>query len=265
MKFILTFLLLFISLVSFGQQPDLVKLKLKSGEEYQVNIEEIERSRVNIITQSGKKSVVYAFDIESIDGIPYKQFYEEKGEYFNNYKPSNQQYPQGNSELKIFPNENGFVTYSDVVYLDSSYSRKLLFENAERWFVDQYRSAQDVIQYKNIDQGEMIGKGIIQSNWKYGGNLMSTQVTVYHTVKLYFKDGRYKYSFSDFTDECISSGSSSSPRIITDSIVYKEKGFGHKIINDMWIDVKTRTSKEVDLMISSLKSEMEKETTTEEW
>ncbi|HQO32347.1 MAG TPA: DUF4468 domain-containing protein [Chitinophagales bacterium] len=169
--------------------------------------------------------------------------------------------------LEAFTQGNPLV-YTEVVKVDSTITKNVLFERARAWLNDNFRDYKEVSQIQDKESGELSVGGILFTHYlknTFGQPLPNYPCYVRFKLSIMVKDGRYKYKFSDFTDECISSGSSSSPRIITDSIVYKEKGFGHKIINDMWIDVKTRTSKEVDLMISSLKSEMEKETTTEEW
>lgn len=193
MKNLFLILLLFSFSFAHSQKLETVLLVLKSGKQFTVQILSLERTKMQVSTESGKSVSVNAFDIESVNGFPYKTFFEENVEYYDAIKLANK-----DSEFKIFPNYNGQIEYSGIVYIDSSYSKDLLFDNAERWFVDQYRSAQDVIQYKNKDQGEITGKGIIQVYWKYGGILASTQVSVYHTVKLYFKDGRYKYVISPF-------------------------------------------------------------------
>lgn len=94
------------------------------------------------------------------------------------------------------PKEGGMVKYSAIVSVDSALSAKQLMTNAEKWFVNYYKSAKDVIQYKS--ESEIIGKGSFNCIWKYSA-MQYSNVTVYHTVKVSLKDGRYKYEITDFT------------------------------------------------------------------
>lgn len=97
----------------------------------------------------------------------------------------------------IFPAKDGIVTYSGVIQADSLMTKERLYVNGEKWFVSEYKSAPDVIQYKNEGDGEIIGKGFFHAYWQIN-RLAGQDVNVHHTVKFNFKDGRFKYTVTDF-------------------------------------------------------------------
>jgi len=101
----------------------------------------------------------------------------------------------------IMPVTNQVIMYTGVVALDSTIPKAELFNRAKSWFVTTYRSAKDVIQMEDKDAGILIGKGIF--NIIYNGGFFEgiQNVSVYHTIKLYFKDGRYKYEITEFNGQ----------------------------------------------------------------
>jgi hypothetical protein len=96
---------------------------------------------------------------------------------------------------------DGIYQYQEVVNLDSNiYKKGNLYNNSKLYFVDSYKSAKDVIQYDDKDQGKVIGKGFfsISTNQKY--NLMFTgniKWDVYYTIEIFCKNGRYRYRIYD--------------------------------------------------------------------
>jgi len=105
-----------------------------------------------------------------------------------------------NSNLPKFPIDNitNKITYLEVVYLDSTSNKQDLFLRAKEWFAKTFNSANNVIQMQDKKEGILIGKGsfevfITSLGMKNGGNYFN------FTLSVYFKDGRYKYEFTDFT------------------------------------------------------------------
>lgn len=107
----------------------------------------------------------------------------------------------------IFPEKDGKVSYSEIVSVDSSVTKNDLFIAARKWFANTYKSANDVIQMQDKEAGEIIGKGIVKTIYKIPLN-PSVVVSVYHTVSITVKDGRYKYEITDLTGRYYSPGSS---------------------------------------------------------
>lgn len=108
--------------------------------------------------------------------------------------------PSFGQEEKLFdilPMKNGKVTYTGIVTVDSINKIKL-YNNVKKWFIEQYRSAKDVIQLDDKENGEVIGKGFFETNWQYTF-VDERKVNVWHTVKIYLKDNKFKYEITNFT------------------------------------------------------------------
>lgn len=81
------------------------------------------------------------------------------------------------------------ICYNQVVQLDSSISKSNLYANARSWVFDLFQDSKEVLHIEDPVTGEMAGKG----------NLSVSSGRVFFTFKLEFKNGRYRYSFYDFT------------------------------------------------------------------
>lgn len=100
--------------------------------------------------------------------------------------------------LGVMPAVNESIFYSGVVNVDSA-SKVDLYNRGKRFFVDSYKSAKDVIQLDDKENGEIDGKGFFKTSWEFSGFAGPTNVSIYETVKLFVKDGKYKYEISNFT------------------------------------------------------------------
>jgi hypothetical protein len=99
---------------------------------------------------------------------------------------------------QILHEENGVIIYTDVIHVDSSITKSELFNRAKAWIAMEYKSANAVIQMEDKDAGILIGKGIFTVQWST--TLVKNLVTkVPHTIKLLFKDGKYKYEITDLS------------------------------------------------------------------
>ena len=94
--------------------------------------------------------------------------------------------------LDLLPAQNGSVTYTGVVQVDSV-NKNTLYTRAKKWFVDTYKSAKDVIQLDDKENGEIIGKGSFKINY------YTRDPSISHTISIFVKDGRYKYVITSFS------------------------------------------------------------------
>jgi hypothetical protein len=89
--------------------------------------------------------------------------------------------------------------YEEIVNLDTSYTKELLYKRAKLYFVDNYKSANDVIQYDDKEEGKIVGKGFFKTS--ESGMILLSPVTymwdVYYTTEITSKDGKYRYRFYD--------------------------------------------------------------------
>ncbi len=124
-----------------------------------------------------------------------------------------------------FPEVSGEINYTEVVNVDTSIKKDELFNRTKAWFVDNYKSANDVIQMQDKDAGIIMGKGI----FTYGYNPVSLSdrvtVNISHTVKIYVKDGKYKYEITDLSGRYYSTGGYSNLVIKNDGIGYNKRNY----------------------------------------
>lgn len=99
------------------------------------------------------------------------------------------------SELDSLPNYNGRVAFIGVDTV-VEVSKLDLYARAKKWVVDNYRSANNVIQLDDKEGGELTMKG--NFDVVLGGGITGGVVSVHHTIRLAFKDGRYRYEISEF-------------------------------------------------------------------
>lgn len=84
--------------------------------------------------------------------------------------------------------------------LDSTYKKDILYKNSKLFFADAFKSAKDVLQYDDREEGKIIGKG----NFKIEGGqsvFLSyfTEVWIVNfSIELFVKDGKYRYRIYDF-------------------------------------------------------------------
>lgn len=98
-------------------------------------------------------------------------------------------------QIDTIPKVNGEYEYQDIVILDSTYKKDDLYRNAKLYFVDNYKSAKDVIQYDDKEQGKIIVKGFLNLK-DYQDNFLTIieyEWDVYYSTEITGKDGKYKY------------------------------------------------------------------------
>jgi len=106
----------------------------------------------------------------------------------------------------VFPlSSTGSVVYTAIVPVDSTIKSDL-YSRAKGWFVDVFKSANNVIQSQDKDEGQIIGRGFFQINWMMNA-LAYARVDVYFKVTIVCKDNRYKYEFSDIQTKKWTTGS----------------------------------------------------------
>lgn len=77
---------------------------------------------------------------------------------------------------------------AEVVEVDST-SASELYRRAERWFVDAFKDAQEVVQLRDTVTKVLVGKGVDGNSW--------SQMTF--SLEVACKDGRYKARLYDIT------------------------------------------------------------------
>jgi len=92
----------------------------------------------------------------------------------------------------ILPLKNNIVTYSGIIDVENT-SKDELFKRAKRWFVLASKSAKDVIQMDDKENGELIGKATFKVEYFY------LNPYILHTITILVKDSKFKYQITDFS------------------------------------------------------------------
>ncbi len=139
------------------------------------------------------------------------------------------------------------IVYKGVVSVDSS-NKHDLFLRGNRWFANEFRSAQNVIQFSDSVAGIIIGKGAIQVHFRALGSTREIGFVDF-TFELAVKDNRYKYTIKDLYHNCPTCTSSSPGDLRVDK---SGMMFSRKAWDELREDAKDR----ILTMISSLEKYM---------
>lgn len=99
------------------------------------------------------------------------------------------------------------ITYTEVVYVDSTINKLELYSRAREWFAKTYKSSTNVLQMDDKESGKLVGKALMHVYHRaLGSDYKSGYVN--YTISVYLKDGRYKYEITDFfhTGEYVGDG-----------------------------------------------------------
>ena len=98
--------------------------------------------------------------------------------------------------------DTGYYESQGVIELNEL-NKDEIFTGALEWIALKYNSANDVIQLKDKEAGKIIVKG------NFSSSLFGKQGFLKHTLRLEFKDNRFRYTYTDFS--YYSSGSGDMP------------------------------------------------------
>lgn len=87
------------------------------------------------------------------------------------------------------------VNYSEVVTVDSSSKKDVLYGKSKLWFANTFKSSNNVVQLDDKENGIILGKGTIIKNEVKG--LTNIRKTWNFTIKIQVKDGKYKAEIYD--------------------------------------------------------------------
>jgi hypothetical protein len=159
---------------------------------------------------------------------------------------------------------DGQYEFTEVVSLDSSYKKDMLYRNSKLFFANISKSAKDLLQYDDREEGKVIGKGTIQVTGHQNVLLsaFSEVRTTTFTLEISCKDGRYKYRMFGFNAEYTygESDKRKPERITTGMLTMDqafertEKGGTKKLERNVFLNTLT----EIKLTLDQLKEFMSK-------
>ncbi|HEY4876716.1 MAG TPA: DUF4468 domain-containing protein [Puia sp.] len=97
------------------------------------------------------------------------------------------------------PKVDDSYEWTEVIQLDTSYKKDYLYRNAKLFFTDMFKSAKDVLQYDDKEQGKIVGKGNIEleDDQMVFSVLFTEKRTLNFSIEISCKDGKYKYRIYD--------------------------------------------------------------------
>jgi hypothetical protein len=112
----------------------------------------------------------------------------------------------GTAQPATYPRDatTGLIDYTEVVTVENA-SQAELYKRGKIWLASAFKSAKDVVQAEDKDAGFIIAKGVSQIVIKSVG--MGTPQNLFYTLKINYKDGRYKYELTEFYITSQSGGS----------------------------------------------------------
>lgn len=148
------------------------------------------------------------------------------------------------------------LTFDGVINVDGA-SKTELFNRAKLWFINAFVDSKEVLQMENFDEGQLIGKGSIPFSQSFLMGSDLTRGSIKFTIKLFFRDGRYKYVITDFSNEpYYPKYKNMFGTISTDYYCpYKTDG-NQKWSNRVWWELKSTIYDRIPSAISNLDSEM---------
>lgn len=99
------------------------------------------------------------------------------------------------SQELSFDEDTEKIIFTEVVEVTEVKADEL-FSRGRQWFAESYKSANNVLQMDDARNGKLIGKAFntIKANTYIG---TETFVKMWYTIKVFVKDGRYKYEVTD--------------------------------------------------------------------
>ena len=174
MKPLILFFFLFIGLVTNAQKLD--TFKLNNGETIIGEVLDDEDGNLIVKTNAGKTVTINKSDIKSQESA----------------NPINLKTSILSPYFPLDTNKN--ILYTEVVTVDASLTKEILYNNAKKWFTETFVSGKEVIQTADKDDGTIIGKGAVEQPYCY----YSQNARVGFIIKIDLKNGRYKYSIYKF-------------------------------------------------------------------
>lgn len=168
----------------------------------------------------------------------------------------------------LFSQNSESYTFGDVIKTsDSLKTSKTLYALAKVWFANSFKDPKEVIVLDDSTNNVLIGRGNLRYISKIFVGSAAREGWIAFDVQIACKDGRYKYTFSNFIHE---GNSVNYGLVTTDSFLPTMKGFTAggpekykiKVTNEIRDIIKTK----IDSLILSLKSTMDKQIASkEEW
>lgn len=156
------------------------------------------------------------------------------------------------------------LSFSKVIESPNK-SKIELFNEVSDWFAVNYNAAQDVIQLSDKDAGIIVGKGA--ESYTFGKPMyLCFDGFINYTVKIQFKDGKFKVDISNFAHSVLPKNSAGcNIGLLTTAPEYKTDGMGKNGLNKIWDDLKEKAEEITNHIFIELKDKTSKLKTEDNW
>lgn len=137
-------------------------------------------------------------------------------------------------------NSGAPLAYSDVVTVENV-SKDVLYSRAQVWFGTTFTEPKGAILVQDYVTGTISARGQYVSRYlknMYGVDLKDYPCYTHFKLSVYVKDGRYKYEFSEFIEQC-SSKNDPGVGLLTDSESYDGDASKKKYFDKVWGETKS--------------------------
>lgn len=90
------------------------------------------------------------------------------------------------------------LSFTEVIQVDSA-SKSELYRRAKLSIVNVFIDANEVLQIDDKEEGQLVAKGVIPYTPHFLMGQDLAKGTISFVIKIYVKEGRYKYEITDFT------------------------------------------------------------------
>lgn len=154
--------------------------------------------------------------------------------------------------------ESSPLNFSEVVTLKSVPAAEL-YTRAKVWFATAFSDSKAVLEVQDKEAGVLVGKGSIpyEPNISMSSSLIRGHVTF--SISISFKDGRYKYTLSDFTHHgstLRAQGPISFGLITTSEVCPTVSGTSKGMRDKVWKHLKEVSATKANTLITSLKHKL---------
>ena len=151
------------------------------------------------------------------------------------------------------------ISFSGVVKVDGV-TKDQLFQNGRQWYNKEFVSSKAVLQIVDKETGELSGKGILKSyyDFKMLGTVKKYDCYFRVSIDIKVKDGKYKYSFTEFViDEALTPGMEKMPALTSSNkCPIKFSMVSEKKMDAMYLSMQENLKIVMDSLIANLEKEM---------
>jgi len=156
-------------------------------------------------------------------------------------------------------NNSEELVYSEVIQVENT-TKAQLYNRAKMWFATTYNDSKEVLQVENKENGQLVGNAVFNYEPNVFRGNKQTEGVIKYTIKLFLKEGRYKYIVGPFYHEPHDNGYGifTCGKLTTAQEHPNPKALAKGWSDKVWKDVTTQTDNNVNALVNSFKKRMKK-------